>query len=65
MDKKEEGANSTFDEVYTLAKYAKDNSLNHLIIVTDAFQKVFKLQGLDNVKLERAVVRNEIYLENN
>lgn len=46
MDKKEEGANSTFDEVYTLAKYAKDNSLNHLIIVTDAFQKVFKLPGV-------------------
>lgn len=71
---KEEGATSTFDEAYTLAKYAKENNLKHLIIVTDAFhtrralyafEKVFKLQGLENIKLESAAARNGVYLEHN
>lgn len=71
---KEDGATSTFDEAYTLAKYAKENKLNHLIIVTDAFhtrralyafEKVFKLQGIENIKLEIAAARNGVYLENN
>ena len=71
---KEEGATSTFDEAYTLAKYAQQNNLQHLIVVTDAFHtrralyafnKVFKLQGIGNIKLEIAPARNGVYLENN
>ncbi|WP_419770302.1 MAG: YdcF family protein [Candidatus Marinarcus sp.] len=71
---KEDGATSTFDEAYTLAKYSKENKLTHLIIVTDAFhtrralyafEKVFKIQGMKNIKLEIAPARNGVYLENN
>ena len=70
---KEEGATSTFDEAYSLAKYVKENKLEHVIIVTDAFhtrralyafKKVFKLQGVD-AKLESAPAYNGVYLESN
>ena len=70
---KKEGATSTFDEAYTLAKYVKEKKLKHVIIVTDAFhtrralyafEKVFKIQGVD-AKLESAPAYNGVYLENN
>lgn len=70
---KKDGATSTFDEAYSLVNYVKKQNLKHIIIVTDAFHtrralyafnKVFKIQGL-NVQLEVAPAYNGVYLENN
>jgi uncharacterized SAM-binding protein YcdF (DUF218 family) len=70
---KEDGATSTFDEAYSLARYVKKQNLKHIIIVTDAFhtrralyafKKIFRLQGL-NIKLESAAAYNNVYFENN
>ena len=70
---KKDGATSTFDEAYSLALYAKQHNLKHLIVVTDAFhtrrayyafKKVFKLENIDT-KLEVSPAYNNVYFENN
>ena len=61
------GATSTFDEAYDLAAYSKKHNLKRLILVTGtphtlraryAFQKIFALQGLPDVKLQCAAAPN-------
>lgn len=68
-----EGATSTFDEAYALARYAKKHKFKHIIIVTDAFhtrralyafKKVFSLQHVDT-KVEVAPAYNAVYREDN
>lgn len=61
------GATSTFDEAYDLASYSKKHGFKRIIIVTGgphtmraryAFEKVFALQGLQNVKIECAAAKS-------
>jgi uncharacterized SAM-binding protein YcdF (DUF218 family) len=68
------GATSTFDEAYDVVDFLREQPMQRLIIVTDAFhtrralyafEKVFKQEGMGHVKIEMAAAPNPVYDETN
>jgi uncharacterized SAM-binding protein YcdF (DUF218 family) len=68
------GATSTFDEAYDLVAYLQEHPMKRIIIVTDAFHtsrayyafnKIMRIEGVDDLTIEMSAAPNDIFHNDN